>query len=94
MGRVPSAAGFSAARTKLGAGKSGGDSECPGEFWEGAAVDRAINALVGDIIAGMWRTGGYSRLDPDDIPDTPLTAHDVSTPALHLARRQGWKISW
>ena len=32
MDRVPSAAEISAARTKLGAGKSGGDAECPGEF--------------------------------------------------------------
>ena len=46
MGRVPSAAEISAARTKPGAGKSAGDVECPGEFWKGAAEYRTINALI------------------------------------------------
>ena len=33
MDRAPSAAGIPAARSKLGAGKSGGHAEFPGEFW-------------------------------------------------------------
>ena len=47
-----------------------------------------------DIIAGMWRTGSHTQLDPDAIPDTPPAAPDVSTSALRLARTQGWKTSW
>ena len=83
------AAEISAARTELGASRSWGDAECPGEFWKGVAEDKTINALMEDIVAGMWRTGSYNQLDPDAIPDTPPAAPDVSTSALHLARQQG-----
>ena len=41
-----------------------------------------------DIIVGMWRTGCYTQLDPDAIPDTPPAAPDVSTSTLYLARQQ------
>ena len=47
-----------------------------------------------DINTGMWRTGSYTQLNPDAIPDTPPAAPDVSTSALHLARKQGKKTSW
>ena len=35
--RAPSAARIPATKTKLGAGYFGGDAECPGGFWKGAA---------------------------------------------------------
>jgi hypothetical protein len=92
MDGVPSAAGISAARTKLGAGKSWGDAECPGGFCKGVVEDRAINALMGDIIVGMWRTGGYTQLDPEAIPDTPPAAPGVGMSVPRLARGQEWKI--
>ena len=44
-----------------------------------------------DIIAGMWRMGSYTQLDPDAIPDTPPAAPDASTSAFRLAGTQGWK---
>ena len=94
MGRVPSAAEIPVVGAKLGTGKSGGDAECPGEFWRGTAEDRTTNALMGDIVAGMWRTGSCNWLDPGAIPDTPPAAPDVSTSAFRLARQQGLKISW
>ena len=94
MDRVPSATGISAVRTKLGAGRSGGDAEFAGDFWKDAAEGRAINALMDDIVVGMWRTGGYTQLDPDAIPDTPPAAPSVGASALCLARTQGLEISW
>ena len=64
MDRFPSAAGISAARNKLGTGKSGSDTECPGKLWKAAAEDRATQNLVGNIVVDMWRKGGYNQPRP------------------------------
>ncbi len=53
-----------------------------------------INALMDDVVVGIWRTGGYTQFDPGAIPGKPPAAPDVGTSALRLARTQGWKISW
>ena len=55
----------------------------------GAAQDRAILALMDGIIVGMWRTVGYTQLDPGAILDTPPAALDADTSTPHLARQKG-----
>ena len=95
MGRLPSAAGILAARTMPGAGWSVDDAE-PRRVLEGChdGRDGTVTALMDKIVAGMWRTGSYTQLDPGAIPDTTPAAPKVSTSALHLARKQGKKTSW
>ena len=94
MDKVPTEFEVLAATTKLSRGKSGGDVECPGEFWNALKGDADLRALVNDIVVEMWCTGSYGTLDPAAIPDTPPAPPDVSEPVLKLAERQEWKISW
>jgi hypothetical protein len=88
MDRAPDDAEVSRAVRKLSNGKSGGDAECPIEYYkalEGSDVTKTyIRAILGDY----WESGSMPE---GDLADGPAARREVT---LGMARRDNWRISY
>jgi exonuclease III len=88
MDRPPNDAEVNKAVRKLSSGKSGGDAECPIEYYKALEGSNETKAYIRAIIDEYWKSGSMPE---GDLADGPAARREMT---LEMAKRGDWRISY